>query len=123
MKKVLFVLPIVLFVLVAFAFAAEKQKMEFKVGDEQYVCNCGDACPCKTISMNAGKCACGKDMVKATVTKVEKGKAMFKSAGWDKERAFPTVAKYKCACGPDCKCNTISQNPGNCTCGKKMNKV
>lgn len=123
MKKVLFVLPIVLFVLVAFAFAAEKQKMEFKVGDEKYVCNCGDSCPCKTISMNAGKCTCGKDMVKAKVTKVEKGKAMFKAAGWDKERAFPTVAKYMCDCGPDCKCNTISQNPGNCTCGKKMKKV
>jgi hypothetical protein len=23
-------------------------------------------------------------------------------------------------CGSDCKCDTISQNPGNCTCGKKM---
>jgi len=32
MKKVLFVLPIVLFILVAFAFAAEQQKMEFKSG-------------------------------------------------------------------------------------------
>ena len=25
-----------------------------------------------------------------------------------------------CDCGPDCKCDTISQNPDNCTCGKKM---
>ena len=25
-----------------------------------------------------------------------------------------------CDCGPDCKCDTISQNPDNCTCGKKV---
>jgi hypothetical protein len=25
-----------------------------------------------------------------------------------------------CDCGPDCKCDTISQNLGNCTCGKEM---
>jgi hypothetical protein len=25
-----------------------------------------------------------------------------------------------CACRPDCKCDTISQNPGNGSCGKKV---
>ena len=34
-----------------------------------------------------------------------------------------SVAKYVCDCGPDCKCDTISQNPGNSTCGKKMVEV
>jgi hypothetical protein len=55
--------------------------------------------------------------------KVEAGKATFKAAGWEKERVFKTVGKYMCACGPECKCDTISQNPGNCTCGKKMKKI
>ncbi len=123
MKKALIVLPVILFVMVAFAFALDKGKLDLKVGDEMYVCNCGEKCPCLTISKNEGKCTCGKDMVKAKVTKVEQGKAMFKAEGWEKERPFKTVGKYMCACGPDCKCDTISQTPGNCTCGKKMKKV
>ncbi len=27
---------------------------------------------------------------------------------------------YVCNCGPDCKCNTFSKEPGKCTCGKEM---
>ncbi len=98
-------------------------KMELKVGDEVYVCNCGEKCPCNTMSRKAGKCSCGKDMVKAKVTKVEEGKAYVMAPGWEKERAFKTTGKYACACGKGCKCNTISQNPGKCACGKKMKKV
>ena len=109
--------------LAAFALAAEKGALDLKVGDERYVCNCGEKCPCNTISSNEGKCTCGSDMVKATVTKVEKGKATFKAAGWEKERTFKTVGKYTCNCSPDCKCGTISQNPGKCTCGSKMKKI
>jgi hypothetical protein len=30
-----------------------------------YVCACGEACPCKTISQKPGKCGCGKDLKKA----------------------------------------------------------
>ena len=123
MKKIMIVFPFVLMVLAVFAFAAEKGALDLKVGDERYVCNCGEKCPCNTISSNEGKCTCGSDMVKATVTKVEKGKAFFKAAGWDKERTFKTVGKYACSCSPDCKCGTISQNPGKCTCGSKMKKI
>ena len=109
--------------LATFALAAEKGVLDLKVGDERYVCNCGEKCPCNTISSNEGKCTCDSDMVKATVTRVEKGKATFKAAGWDKERTFKTVGKYACNCSPDCKCGTISQNPGKCTCGSKMKKI
>ena len=124
MKKVLIVLPMVLLLaLGVFAFAAEKGKLDLKVGDEKYVCNCGEGCPCNTISSNAGKCSCGKDMVKAKVVKVDKGKADFKAEGWSKERSFKTVAKYACSCSPECKCGTISQNPGKCTCGSEMKKI
>ncbi|OGW28431.1 MAG: hypothetical protein A2X59_00495 [Nitrospirae bacterium GWC2_42_7] len=27
---------------------------------------------------------------------------------------------YTCDCGPECKCNSMSTKPGNCTCGKPM---
>jgi len=27
---------------------------------------------------------------------------------------------YVCSCGPDCSCDTISDNPGKCKCGKEM---
>ena len=27
---------------------------------------------------------------------------------------------YWCACGPECKCNTMSLKPGKCACGKEM---
>lgn len=27
---------------------------------------------------------------------------------------------YWCACGPECKCNSVSTKPGKCTCGKEM---
>lgn len=30
---------------------------------------------------------------------------------------------YACACGPSCKCNSISMKPGNCTCGTKLTKA
>jgi hypothetical protein len=30
----------------------------------KYACGCGDSCGCGTISQKAGKCGCGKDLVK-----------------------------------------------------------
>ena len=115
-KTVIFTLVFAL-ALVTMAFAlADKTKMVAKVGDQLYVCACGEGCPCDTMSRNPGKCTCGKDMVKTKVTKVEEGKIYVES----RKKPFVSVAKYVCDCGPDCKCDTISQNPGNCTCGKKM---
>ena len=29
-------------------------------------------------------------------------------------------AIYWCNCGPDCKCNSVSTQPGKCSCGKEM---
>jgi hypothetical protein len=108
---------------VTLVFARDKSTLELKVGDEINACNCGEKCACKTMSMNAGKCTCDKDMVKAKTTGVKGGKAMLTAAGWQKDRPFPMTGKYMCNCGPDCKCDTISQNPGKCTCGKEMKKV
>ncbi len=124
MRKVLSAATMVLFTLVAFSAAmagSHEGKMSLKVGDEVYVCNCGEKCPCDTMARKEGKCTCGADMVKGKVTKVEKDKAMVMVGG--KERAFSTTGKYTCACGPGCDCDMISQNPGKCVCGADLKPV
>jgi hypothetical protein len=109
--------------MVGAAFAATAGKMDLKVGEEVYVCNCGPSCPCHTMSTKEGNCTCGNKMVKAKVTKVDKDMAYVKAEGWDKPRGFTTQGKYMCACGPSCNCGTISQNPGKCVCGNDMKAV
>jgi hypothetical protein len=101
--------------------AVEKGEIKLKAGDEVYVCGCGAACPCETISRKAGKCSCNKDLVEAKVTKVEEGKVVVMVNG--KEQAFKTTGKFQCACGPKCNCDTISQKPGKCACGKELEEV
>lgn len=119
MKK-LFVLSMALVIALAtLVLAAQKTQMTAKVGDELYVCGCGEGCTCDTMSRSPGQCACGKDLVKSKVTKVQKGKIMVEA----RKTAYVSVGKYACACGPDCKCDTISQKPGNCSCGKPMMEV
>jgi len=122
-KLIIMAMVMVMVVFVALSFAAGKAKMDLKVGDEIYACNCGDSCACKTMSRNAGNCTCDKEMVKAKVTKVDGDKVMLKAETWEKERAFKATGKYVCACGEACKCDTISQNPGKCSCKKEMKKV
>ena len=124
MKKFRFLLVTFLtLTMVVVAFAATATNMDLKVSDEIYACNCGEKCPCQTMSRNKGQCTCKKDMVKAKVVSVEAGKATLQGEGWEKPRTFSTTGKFACACGPKCKCDTISQQKGNCTCGKKMKKV
>lgn len=108
--------------LAGLALAAQAQKANLRVGDSYYVCGCPPGC-CMTISSKAGQCDCKKDLVKATVTKVDDGKAWFKLEGWEKDKEFKTAGLYICGCGPDCKCNTISDKPGKCTCGKELQKI
>jgi hypothetical protein len=105
------------------AFADSPGKMDLKVGDEIYACNCGEGCDCKTLSRLPGKCGCGNDLVKATVVKIEDGMAYLQAEGWKEPRAFKTTGKYACACGAECKCHTISQKSGKCGCGTEMKEV
>ena len=115
--SILAVVATVFFVIFVYA-ALENGTMMLSPGDEVYACACGDTCDCGTISRNPGQCTCGKDLVKSKVLKVENGMAILEVNG--KEQTFPTTGKYMCACGPTCNCDTISQKPGNCTCGKPM---
>jgi hypothetical protein len=105
------------------SFAGSTGKLQLQTGDEIYACDCGEGCPCQSMSRSAGNCTCGKAMVKATVAQVQANKVDLKAGSWEKARSFITVGKYACDCPPECKCDTISQNPGNCTCGKAMKKV
>ncbi len=98
-------------------------KIDLKVGDEVYACNCGESCPCMTMSRKLGNCSCGNEMVKAKVVKIDGDTAFLKADSWEKERPFKMTGKYACACGPECKCDTISQNPGKCACGVELKKV
>jgi hypothetical protein len=105
-----------------FAYAAlDNGTMMLNPGDEVYACGCGEGCSCRTLSRNPGTCTCDKDLVKSKVLKVEEGAVALDVNG--KEETFPATGKYTCACGPTCNCDTISQNPGKCTCGKPMAPV
>ena len=101
--------------------AADAGKAPLKAGDEIYVCNCGKECKCDSMARKASKCACGSEMAKVKVTRVEGAKAYYMANG--KERTVATAGKYACACGSGCDCGYISQKPGKCACGKELKAV
>ena len=101
--------------------AAESAKMSLKVGDEVFVCSCGDGCPCNSMAMKESKCSCGKEKVKGKVVKLGDDTAVIQING--REQTFKTVGKYACACGEGCNCGSISQTPADCACGKPMKQV
>lgn len=80
MRKIIASLIAMIFVVVtAVGIAMSKEGPEhlFKVGETIYVCGCGAGCDCGTIGYKAGKCACAKKLVKATVSKTENGKVFY----------------------------------------------
>jgi hypothetical protein len=117
------ILTLLSLMIVGAALAATPGKMDLKVGEEVYVCNCGPTCPCHTMAMREGDCTCGNKMVKAKVTKVDKDMVFVKAEGWEKPRGYNPQGKYMCNCGPSCNCGTISQHPGKCVCGNDMKPV
>jgi hypothetical protein len=121
MKKGIIAIVVALTFALAASVYADKELPVYKKGDAVYVCACGAGCDCMTMSRKAGKCSCGNEMAKTTVEKVDAGKIFVKVKG--KELTFPTKAKYACACGEGCSCGTVSQKPGNCSCGTEMKKV
>lgn len=102
-------------------FAGSDGNANLIEGDEAYFCQCGEKCPCDTISNNPGKCTCGVDLAKGKVTKVDGSELTADVNG--ESLKFKTRGQYACACGPACDCNTISQNPGTCTCGVDLKKI
>lgn len=120
-KLVAIVVSLVFIVTAAMALAESESKASIKAGSSIYACSCGAGCGCGTMSNNAGKCGCGKPMVKTMVSKVENGKAYYRVNG--KEVSAPVAGAYVCSCGEGCPCNAVSQKPGTCGCGKPLKKA
>lgn len=59
-----------------------------KKGDTVYVCGCGAGCHCGAIQAKPGKCGCGKDLIQATVVKVEGGQIHVDRGGKPGETVF-----------------------------------
>jgi len=111
-------IAMVLLAVSAMAVTPEDPKLTLKAGQTIYACACGAACPCKTLSSSPGKCGCGVDLAMSKVVKVEGDTAVITVKG--KDETFPLTGKFVCGCGASCPCNTISQNPGKCACGKDL---
>ena len=136
MKKTLIGVLAVLFVVAALGLVAAADKSQI-----YYVCNCGAECKCNTLSKEAGKCTCGKEMAAMHLLEIEKDStAVFCTCGaecsCERSKTDPgkcgcgkpvklvdLKGKYVCACGSDCKCSSISDKPGKCTCGKEMKRI
>jgi hypothetical protein len=73
--------------------------------DQVYVCGCGPDCKCTSVSVQPGKCGCGKALVPGHVKKVEGDVALL------------------CMCDPGCKCAVDAKDPTKCGCGKPIRKV
>lgn len=85
-------------------------------GDEVYACACGPKCGCGTLSKVSNICGCGRELVKASVVRVDREEAtLFLNGG---EKVFRTTGRYSCRCMKNCGCGTISQKPGKCACGR-----
>jgi hypothetical protein len=121
MKRTVFAILGILLIATGALIAQDKSKMILKAGDEVFACNCGESCPCMTLSRKEGTCSCGNALAKAKVKSVGEGTAVLVFG--EREQTFKTVGKFMCACGPSCKCDTISQSPGKCSCGVDMVEV
>ena len=93
--------------------------LSVNAGDSIYVCAC-DSCDCHVVALKPGKCGCGHDLVKVTVTEVKDQMASFQMDGQAKTAKL--TGKYACACGSGC-CQMISDKPGKCACGMKLVKA
>jgi len=125
MKKAVLLVLSLLFVTAAvslvLAAKAPTGMFDAKAGDAIYVCGCGEGCTCGSLGKKEGTCSCGRELVKTTVTRVEKGRVFYSVDG--KELSAPMQGKYACGCGGGCDCGAVSQKPGKCGCGMAMVKV
>ena len=93
--------------------------LSVKAGDGLYVCTC-ETCDCHVVALKPGKCGCGHDLIKVTVTEVRGQVANYEIEG--KMKTANLTGKYMCACGSGC-CQMISDKPGKCPCGKALVKA
>ena len=99
--------------------SAATASLSVKAGDGLYVCAC-ETCDCHAVALKPGKCGCGHDLVKVTVTEVKDQVASYEIEG--KTKTAKLTGKYMCACGSGC-CQMISDKSGKCSCGTTLVKA
>jgi hypothetical protein len=105
------------------ALAVVKNGMlQVSKGSKVYACVCDETCGCGTIGTGKGKCQCGHELEKVTLSKIENNIAYFTFNG--AEHRIPLKGTYGCACesGGNC-CDIISQRQVLCGCGKEMKAI
>jgi hypothetical protein len=107
--------------------------------DAIYVCGCGEACGCDTVSLEPGDCGCAKPLVAGHVVKIEGSDALVCTHGKDctctvssddpgrcscgmelRRVSLEDTGIHFCNCGGSCTCNHLSQEPGTCACGMPL---
>lgn len=110
--------------------------------DVIYTCACGPQCHCGSVSLNPGKCTCGKELTPGHVLKVEGTEALVCQCGKDCSCQLDPKDSSKCGCGKQvkrvdlagkdvyfcncmgsCTCNNLSDMPGKCRCGMNLKKA
>ena len=119
-SRIMFILVITLYCEIVAASEVKNGVLLVKPGSIVYSCVCGESCGCGTIGKTRGKCQCGHDLEKVTVTSVENGSAVFNHNGTT--HRLPLTGKYTCACESKC-CEIISQKQVTCGCGKEMKAI
>lgn len=115
LSTIILLIPLVLLVQ-AQGLSRAESRIELREGDEVYACGCGKECGCGTLSRVANRCACGRELVKSRVVRIEGEHAILVVDR--REKVFRTAGRYGCGCMKDCGCGTISQRPGKCACGR-----
>jgi len=109
-------------------------------GTDVYACDCEEGCPCPSPFLEPGTCDCGLEFAKMRVLKIDGGTAHLCKCDDDKcpcsfdpadpkkcgcgarVKEISTKGKYLCACGPGCRCNSVSEREGKSPCGVPMKK-
>ena len=143
MRKVLFETALMIVIAIGLTATASWTAGTTAKGADVYFCDCEEGCPCPTPYLEPGTCDCGLALAKGKVIRIgrEENKIYLCKCDDDKcpcafdpkdktkcgcnykVKEYPLKGKYVCSCGPDCKCNTVSVNPGRCSCGVPLIKV
>jgi hypothetical protein len=107
--------------------------------DILYVCNCGPDCDCGSVSLAPGTCACGSELAKAHLLRMDGNVATVCMCSGDctckldpadptkctcgqpvKQVSLEGKGLYYCNCGGSCTCNHVAGEPGECHCGMAL---
>jgi len=143
MIKMFFQTALMLSIAIGLTATASRTAGTAATGADVYFCDCEEGCPCPSPYLEPGSCDCGLALIKGKVTKIDREKDKIYLCKCDDDKCpcafdpkdstkcgcnytvkeYPLKGKYVCNCGPNCKCNTVSINPGKCSCGVPMKKV